>query len=175
MRLIKYGLVFGVIILGFTYVKANKSRNFQYKAPTGFLVESNLFPAFYPTTYNHTGAEKITVLIPPEVRSTVGVPKTKTGELNKSYLQGKLNFNEQFGIKDWIMNGYKFTNTNYGERLEINGSYTSFSGVKTEFVEYHYFGKSVVQSIHLFYPSVAQGKVVEQAKLSLQTFNPNIN
>lgn len=175
MRLIKYVLVFGVILFGFAFVKANKSRNFQYKAPANFLVESNLFPEFYPTAYNHTGPEKITVLIPPEIKSSAGIPKTNTGELNKSFLQGKLNFNQQFGIKDWMMNGYKFAKTEYGERLEINGSYTSFTGVKTEFIEHHYFGKSVVQSIHLFYPSASQGKVVEQAKLSLQTFNPNIN
>lgn len=175
MRLIKYILVFGVIMFGFAYVQANKTRNFQYKAPANFLVESNYFPSFYPTTYYHTGTEKITVLIPPEVRSTVGVPKTKTGELDKKFLQGKLNFNQQFGIKEWMMNNYSFTQTPHGERLEIKGSYLSFAGIKTEFIEHHYFSKSVMQSIHLFYPAVATGKVVEQAKLSLQTFNPNIN
>lgn len=175
MRLIKYILVFGVVLFGFAFVKANKSRNFQYKAPANFLVESNLFPSFYPTVYNHTGPEKIMVLIPPELKLKNGIPKTSKGELHKDFIQGKLNFNQQFGIKDWMMNGYKFSKTEHGERLEINGSYTSFAGVKTEFIEHHYFGNAIAKSIHLFYPSVNQGKVVEQAKLSLQTFNPNIN
>lgn len=175
MRLIKYVLVVGIIVFGFAYVKANKTKNFHYKAPANFRVESNFFPAYYPTTYNHTGPEKITVLIPPEIKSRLGAPKTSTGQLKQEFLQGKMNFNKQFGIEGWKMDGYKFSKTPHGERLELSGSYTSFIGVKTEYVEHHYFGKAAVQSIHLFYPAVSEGKVAEQAKASLQTFNPNIN
>lgn len=172
---LKYVLVFGVIIFGFAYVSANKTKNFHYKIPQNFLMEDNYFPKFFPYTYNYTGAEKITVMIPPEIKSKLGSPKTKKGELHPDFIEGKRNFNTQFGIKDWIIESYKFSSTEHGERLELNGSYTSFSGVKTEFMEHHYFGKLAAQSIHLFYPSRAEGKIVEQAKLSLQTFNPNIN
>jgi hypothetical protein len=175
MRLIKYVLVVGFIVFGFAYVKANKTRNFQYKAPTGFTLEDNFFPAFIPTVYKHTGAEQVTVMIPPEVRSKIKAPKTASGELHPEFLQGKRNFNQQFGIENWNVKEYKFSNTNNGERLELSGSYTSMAGVKTEFLEHHYFGKSVIQSIHMFYPEKSVGKVVEQAKLSLQNFNPNIN
>lgn len=175
MGLKKYILIFAVILFGFVAVQANKTRNFQYKAPANFLLESNYFPAFHPMTYTHTGAEKITVLVPPEIRSTAGVPKTKTGELDKKFIQGKLNFNQQFGIQEWMISNYNFSQTPHGERLEIKGSYLSFAGVKTEFIEHHYFSKTIMQSIHLFYPSSATGKAVEQAKASLQTFNPNIN
>ncbi|MBL7544624.1 MAG: hypothetical protein JNL11_12475 [Bdellovibrionaceae bacterium] len=175
MRAWKYVLVFGLTIFSFVYVNANMNKKFSYKAPTNFVVETNYFPSFFPTMYNYNGVERITVLIPPEIKSKIGVPKTKTGELNPSFIQGKLNFNEQFGIEDWKMDNYKFSQTPHGERLELVGSYTSYAGVKTTFIEHHYFGKSRMQSIQLFYPSLAQGKVVEQAKLSLQTFSPNVN
>ncbi len=176
MRLFKYILVFGLVIFGFTYVNAGKARNFQYKSPNNFTQEINYFPAFFPSVYSYTGSDKITVMIPPEIK-TVGLdlPKTKTGALIPEFLEGKRNFNTTFGIENWEMSSYRFTITPYGERLEVLGSYTSLAGIKTEFMEHHYFGKNVTRSIHLFYPTKSDGKIVEQAKLSLQTFNPNIN
>ena len=175
MKQFKYIFVFGLIFFSFAYVKANKSKKVFYKAPKDFLVETNFFPAFFPTTYTHTGVEKIMVMIPPEMKSKLGIPKTATGELNSQFLKGKQNFNQQFGIKDWILEKYNFSNSAYGEKLELNGSYTSIAGVKTNFIEHYYFSDSAIQTIHLFYPSKSKGNVVEQAKQSLQTFNPNIN
>lgn len=175
MRLIKYLLIFGAITFGFAYVNANKSRNIQYRAPANFDREANYFPAYFPTTYHYTGGEKITVMIPPEFKSTLGVPKNKNGELERDFIIGKQNFNQQFGINDWVMDSYRFSNSSYGERLEINGSYTNMAGGKTAFIEHHYFGKALAQSIHVFYPANAKSKAIEQVKASLQTFNPNIN
>lgn len=164
-----------MFFFGFAYVQANKTKNFQYQVPANFELEANLFPTFFPTTYNSKGPEQITVMIPPEIKTRLGSPKTKAGELNPDFLNGKKTFNQQFGIRDWNLDNYKFTNTQYGERLELNGTYTSMGGIKTDFIEHYYFGKTVAQSIHMYYPAQARGKVVDQAKLSLQTFNPNIN
>lgn len=175
MRVFKYLIIFGIIIFGFAYVNANKPHQYTYNAPRNFLQEENYFPQFYPATYNYSGPDKISVVIPPEIKSKLGVPKTKNGDLVPEFIEGKKNFNAQFGIEDWVMHDYHFTNTPHGERLEITGSYTNYIGVKTEFIQHHYFGKLKSQSIHLFYPSKSDGKIVEQAKLSLQSFKPSVN
>lgn len=175
MKRISILIIFIVVGFGFAYVNANKSKNFHFTPPSNFALDNSYYLPYFPTEYNYTGAEKISILIPPERQSKLGLPKTKTGQINPKFLQGKMDFNEQFGIQEWTMTGHRFTQTQHGERLEIEGSYKSFNGAKVYFVEHHYISPTAMQSIHLFFPDKANDKVVQQAKASLQTFNPNIN
>lgn len=168
-------LIFVLGIFGVAFVNANKSNNNHFVPPANFVLDDSFFLPYFPKEYNYNGTDKISILIPPEIKSKLGSPKTKTGEINPDFLQGKLDFNEQFGIKEWKMEKYNFSQTQFGERLEIEGHYKSFSGKQVNFIEHHYVSPKSMQSIHLYYPADGNKKVVSQAKASLQTFNPNIN
>ena len=167
-------LIILTLILEIGIVKDAKNRQIKYEPPKNFVRESNIFPSVLPTHYYSKEDKKVSIMIPPEYTVETGAPKTADGKLHPDFITGKKNFNTQFGIKDWRIENYSFTNEKNATKLEIIGNYKSGNGITNIFVEHHYFSKKKqMQSINLIYPQNSDAKMVQAAKLSMDNFNPS--
>lgn len=166
-RLLLLALFAGLI------VNAAKTRNIKFDPPKNFIKEANLFTKYIPTYYYSKEDKKVSLVIPFEIK-VEKIPKTADGKINPDFIAGKQNFNAQFGIKDWTIHNFSFQPEKGSTKLEMIGSYKNPEGVVNFFVEHHYFSKSnQMQSIELLYPENSNPKAVQEAKASMDSFNPN--
>lgn len=169
----KVGVLVVLLLLTTFGVNAAKNRRYSFEPPKGFSKNINLFTAYLPTSYYSKGDKKVTITIPAEMKAP-GVPQTKEGKIHPDFITGKRNFSTQMGLKDWRIQNFQFSETPQSTKLEIIGTYKNTKGINNTFIEQHYFSKTnKVQSIHMLYPENANPKDIQEAKLSLDRFNPH--
>lgn len=168
----KYLLIALFLVSGLGY--AARDSHYQFSPPKKFIKEKNIFPKLIPTQYFSPEGKKISIMIPPSYKLSGGVPMTKEGKLAPEFIAGKKSFNSAFGISEWHLANYSFTNTANGKKLELVGSYRSNSGKLSTFIERHFFNKEKkVESIHLIYDEDAKEESIQEAKSSLETYQPS--
>lgn len=154
-------------------VNAAKNREISFNPPKSFEKEANLFTKFIPTYYFSKEDKKVSLIIPFEIQIEKSL-KTEDGKIQPDFIAGKQNFNSQFGITEWKIHNYNFINEKSSTKLEIIGSYKNTEGVVNNFIEHHYFTKTKkMQSIQLLFPENSNPKAVQEAKASMDSFNPN--
>lgn len=164
------------LILAFSVgllVHAAKKREITFNPPKNFEKEANLFTKYIPTYYYSKEDKKVSLVIPFEIPIEKSL-KTDDEKIHPEFIAGKQNFNSQFGITEWKIHNYSFQNEKGATKLEIIGSYKNSEGVLNNFIEHDYFTKNKkMQSIQLLFPENSNPKTVQEAKASMDSFNPN--
>ncbi|MCB0370649.1 MAG: hypothetical protein KDD45_14800 [Bdellovibrionales bacterium] len=166
--------LFAFLGISMVAVQGAVRKKSEFKVPKGFERESNFLPGVMPQQYYSKGDKKISIVIPPEYKMSRGAPITQSGKLHPDFINGKNKSARFFGFKNWKIEKYSINNIKNMTRLEVMGSYQSIDGKKNTFIEHHYFSKkNRERTISLIFTDGANKKLLNEAKLSMNQFNPN--